>query len=431
MSVKDSPSLLVVGGGVIGSAVAYYAARRGLAVTLVDQPRRGRATSASAGGLWPVGESMGLGCGVIFFKALVAEGKIERDGLHGLDPLPQCFLDFSLESNARLKPLAAELEQVTGIDVEYEENSLLFVMFDEADEMFARTLMSGNDSTAESMQLLSASDLTALEPAINRDSRGALRMIGDNQLNPYKFADALRVGAGKLGARILTHTEVTGLIRHGERVVGVETPAGHLHADWVVNAAGAWADQISRSAGLRIPVYPVRGQIVCTETLPTDVLGASVSTSDCYLAQKGNGEIIVGSTTEDVGFEYGITYSAMIDLVRGAVRCLPFLHDVGVKRVWAGFRPGSPDELPILGPVDGCGGYLNATGHFRTGILNAPITAEILTALIVGKEPPVPIEPFLLSRFSEQQVEEAIDIGGDAQHHQPLWDRPSTPGAIG
>ena len=172
-------------------------------------------------------------------------------------------------------------------------------MFDEADEMFAQSLMSRNDNAAESMELLSASDLLAQEPAVNRESRGALRMIGDNQLNPYKFADALRVGAGKRGARILTHTEVTGLIRHGERVVGAETSAGGLHADWVVNAAGAWADQISGSAGLRIPVYPVRGQIVCTETLPANVLGASVSTSDCYLAQKRNGEIIVGSTTEN------------------------------------------------------------------------------------------------------------------------------------
>ena len=404
MTTKDSPSVLVVGGGVIGSAVAYYAARRGLAVTLVDQPRRGCATSASAGGLWPVGESMGLGCGVIFFKALVAEGRIERDGLHGLDPLPQFFLDFSLESNTRMKPLAAELEQVTGIDVEYEENSLLFVMFDEADEMFAQTLMSRNDNAAESMQLLSASDLMALEPAINPESRGALRMIGDNQLNPYKFAEALRVGAGKRGARILTHTEVTGLIRHGERVVGAETSAGCLHADWVVNAAGAWADQISGSAGLRIPVYPVRGQIVCTETLPANLLGASVSTSDCYLAQKGNGEIIVGSTTENVGFEYGVTHSAVVDLVRGAVRCLPFLMEVGVKRAWAGFRPGTPDELPILGPVDGCKGYLNATGHFRTGILNAPITAAMLTALMVGEPPPLPVEPFLLSRFDNSAV---------------------------
>ena len=391
-----------MGGGVIGSAIAYYAARRGLAVTLVDLPKRGRATSASAGGLWPVGESMGLGCGVIFYKALIAEGKAERNGA-GPEPLPQCFLEYSLKSNTMFVPLVEELEETAGIDVEYEDNSLLFVMLDEADEMFAHALMAGSEMAAESMELVSASDLAADEPAINRENRGAVRMLGDNQLNPYKFADALRVGAGRSGARILTHTEVTGLIRRGKRVTGAETAVGRLEADWVVNAAGAWAGEIAASMDLRIPVYPVRGQIVCTETLPTDTLGACLSTSDCYLAQKGHGEIIIGSTTEDVGFEYGVTALAIADLTQGAVRCLPFLKDVAVKRVWAGFRPGSPDELPILGPVDGYQGYLNATGHFRTGILNAPITAQMLTALMAGDPLPVPLEPFLLSRFSNGQ----------------------------
>ena len=401
--VRDSASVLVVGGGVIGSAIAYYAARRGLTVTLVDLPQRGRATSASAGGLWPVGESMGLGCGVIFYKALIAEGKAERNGA-GPEPLPRCFLDLALQSNAMVVPLVEELEETAGIDVEYEDNSLLFVMFDEADEMFAHALMASCETAADAMELVSAGDLAAAEPAINRENRGAVRMIGDNQLNPYKFADALRMGAGSLGARVLTHTGVTGFIRRGQRVTGVETAAGRLEADWVINAAGAWAGQIAASMDLKIPVYPVRGQIVCTETLPTDTLGACLSTSDCYLAQKGHGEIIIGSTTENVGFEYGVTAPAIADLVQGATRCLPFLRDVAVKRVWAGFRPGSPDELPILGPVDGYEGYLNATGHFRTGILNAPITAEILTALMVGDPLPVPIDPFLLSRFSERQL---------------------------
>ena len=400
-----------MGGGVIGSAIAYYAARRGLAVTLVDQPKRGRTTSASAGGLWPVGESMGLGCGVIFYKALIAEGKAERNGT-GPEPLPQCFLDFSLKSNTMFVPLVEELEETAGMDVEYEENSLLFVMFDEADEMFAHGLMAGCETSSDSMELVSASDLATEEPAINRETRGAMRMIGDNQLNPYKFADALRVGAGRLGARVLTHTEVTSLIRRGKRVVGAETSTGRMEADWVINAAGAWAGQVAASMDLRIPVHPVRGQIVCTEALPTDTLGACLSTSDCYIAQKGHGEIIVGSTTEDVGFEYGVTAFAITDLVQGAVRCLPFLRDVAVKRVWAGFRPGSPDELPILGPVDDCEGYLNATGHFRTGILNAPVTAEMLTALMVGEPLPVPIEPFLLSRFSRQQLA-AATVGYD------------------
>src|SRR5204862_170009 len=163
-------AVVVVGGGVIGCAVAYYAARRGLDVTLVDTPKRGRATSASAGGLWPIGESVGLGCGVIFAKAMTAV-RPDRDG-HP-ERLPRSFLDFA--------------------------------------------------------------------------------------------------------------------------VLG--------------NAAGAWAGQVAAMAGTAVPVTPVRGQIVCTETLPA-LLTACISTTDCYLAQKKHGEIIIGSTTEKVGYDTGITAAA-------------------------------------------------------------------------------------------------------------------------
>src|SRR5204862_3573987 len=120
-------AVVVVGGGVIGCAVAYYAARRGLEVTLIDTPKRGRATSASAGGLWPIGESVGLGCGVIFAKAMTAV-RPDRDG-HP-ERLPRSFLDFALASNAMFPRLAAELRETTGMDVELTETSLLFVMYD-------------------------------------------------------------------------------------------------------------------------------------------------------------------------------------------------------------------------------------------------------------------------------------------------------------
>jgi hydrogen cyanide synthase HcnC len=146
-------------------------------------------------------------------------------------------------------------------------------------------------------------------------------------------------------------------------------------------------------------VTPVKGQIVCTETLPK-LLNACVSTTDCYIAQKKHGEIIIGSTTENVGFDVRTTAEAATNLSRGAVRAVPQLAQVTVKRVWAGLRPGSPDELPILGPVEGRTGYLNACGHFRTGILNAPLTGLILADLAAGKQPSYPIEPFLLSRLA-------------------------------
>lgn len=150
--------------------------------------------------------------------------------------------------------------------------------------------------------------------------------------------------------------------------------------------------------GMEIPVRPGRGQIVGTETLPK-VLSACLSTTDCYLAQKGHGEIIIGSTTEEVGFDVGIKAEAMKSLAVGAVRAMPFLKDVRVKRVWSGLRPGSPDELPILGSVPGLDGYLNACGHFRTGILTAPLTGLLLAEMASGERPSLPVEPFLFSRF--------------------------------
>jgi hydrogen cyanide synthase HcnC len=387
--------VVVIGGGVIGCSVAYFAARRGLDVTLVDVPRRGRATSASAGGLWPMGESVGLGCGVIFAKAMIAAGT-GGEGTAGR--LPREFLDFALASNAMYPSLALDLAELTGMDVEFERTSLLFLMYDEDDEAYARGLWDDYPERRTLLRWLRPGEVAEAEPALTPDIRGALRFEGDDQVNPYRLADALRAGARALGATVLTHTEVTGIRRTGARVTGIETADRTIAADVVVNAAGAWAGQIGATAGIEVPVTPVRGQIVCTETLP-ETLSACVSTTDCYLAQKRHGEVIIGSTTEHVGFAVGTTPSATGKLAAGAIRAVPGLANVTVKRTWSGLRPGTPDELPILGPVPGITGYLNACGHFRTGILNAPLTGRIIAALAAGDEPGYPIEPFLAARF--------------------------------
>jgi len=253
---------------------------------------------------------------------------------------------------------------------------------------------------------LSPEELAKAEPAVTREVRGALRFNGDDQVNPYRLADSYRAAALALGATFVTHTEVTGLRIESGRVVGAETAERSFPCDVVVNAAGAWAQDIARMIGLEIPVRPVRGQIVGTEALPK-VLSACLSTTDCYLAQKKHGEIIIGSTTEEVGFDAGVTPLAMKELSAGAVRALPFLAQARVKRVWSGFRPGTPDELPILGPVDGFAGYLNACGHFRTGILTSPLTGLLIAELLGGETLSFPIDPFLFARFS------SVDAGVD------------------
>lgn len=401
----SSSDVVVVGGGVIGCAVAYYAAKRGLRVTLIDQPKRGRATSASAGGLWPLGESIGLGCGVIFHRALVAKGAVP-EGTHGPAQLPRSFLDFALQSNSMFPALAEELRETGGIDFEFERTSLLFVMYDDADVAFAKPLWESCPCGRSLTEWLTPEDLARSEPAVTREVRGALRFKGDDQVNPYRLADSFRAAARALGATVVTHTEVTGLKVKAGRVVAVETAEKSFPCGTVVNAAGAWAPHVGRMAGLDIPVRPVRGQIVGTEALP-EVLSACLSTTDCYLAQKKHGEIIIGSTTEEVGFDPGVTPSAIKDLSAGAVRAVPFLARARIKRVWSGFRPGTPDELPILGPVDGLTGYLNACGHFRTGILTSPLTGLLLAEMLSGERPSFPAEPFLLSRFGSGEYRTA------------------------
>lgn len=395
-----SPDIVIVGGGVIGCAVAYYTAKRGLRVTLIDSPKRGRATSASAGGLWPLGESVGLGCGVIFYKALLARGEVQ-EGAGGPAQLPRSFLDFALQSNTMFPELAEELLAASGMDVELEPTSLLFLMYDEGDEAYARPLWETCPCGSSLIDWVEPEDLAREEPAITREVRGALRFRGDDQLNPYRFADALRAAARSCGATVVSHTEVTGLKVEKGRVTGVQTADGVISCGTVVNAAGAWAGAIGHMGGVEIPVRPVRGQIICTEALP-EILSSCVSTTDCYLAQKGHGEVIVGSTTEEVGFDVGVTPAAIRSLSAGAVRAVPLLADVTLKRVWSGLRPGSPDELPILGPVERLGGYLNACGHFRTGILTAPLTGLMTAELAVGERPSYPVEPFLLSRFEKR-----------------------------
>jgi hydrogen cyanide synthase HcnC len=394
--MTPAPDVVVVGGGVIGCATAYYAARRGLRVTLVDQPKPGRATSASAGGLWPIGESAGLGCGVILYKTLLAKGDVAEGP--GPEQLPKTFIDFAMQSNGMFPQLAEELRLDAGMDIELEATSLLFLMYDESDVTFARALVDTFPGGREAIDWLSPDEVAAAEPALTRELCGALRFRGDDQVNPYKTADALRAGAVRHGARLLTHTEVTGIEVADGRVVAVRTAAERLPTGIVVNAAGAWAREVGQMVGLDVPVRPIRGQIVCTTALPP-TFTACLSTTDCYLAQKHHGEIIIGSTTEDVGFDSGVTPNAIQTLCAGAVRAVPGLAEINVKRVWSGLRPGSPDELPVLGSVEGLLGYLNACGHFRTGIVTAPLTGSMLAGLMMGEKPSYPVEPFLLSRF--------------------------------
>jgi hydrogen cyanide synthase HcnC len=404
--MSAAPDVIVVGGGVIGCAVAYELAKRSVPVLLVDQSFPGRATSASAGGLWPIGEAVGLGCGVIYHSSSgQTHGRGALDNAEamsapslGPQPLPQSFRDFLAASNARFPELALELREQSGLDIEYAPGAgLLFMIYEEYQRAFveqvARSLPAGTP-----LELLTPNEVAHLEPRLTRELLGAALLKGEHQVNPMALAEAYKRAALKCGAIFRHHTQVTALRRNGDRVLGVEIGDEFLPCRTVVNAAGAWAGRLAATAEVSLPVAPVRGQIVLTETLPP-ILNVCLSASTCYLAQKAHGEVLVGSTTEDVGFDVSVTLESIRSLCRGAVRAVPMLRGVRVKRTWAGLRPGTPDEMPILGPVDGLDGYLNAAGGFRTGIVASPLTGEVVAQAACGEKPSFPIDPFLLGRF--------------------------------
>jgi hydrogen cyanide synthase HcnC len=391
--MKQMADVIVVGGGVIGCAVTYELARRSVRVLLLDKSLPGRASSASAGGLWPVGEAVGLGCGVIYHAAQANSAD------DGPEPLPEAFRDFLTQSNARFPGLAEELQELAGVDIEYAPaGGLIFVIYDQREQAFVDRVARALPARTR-LEILSPREIAQLEPRLTPDLLGGARLPDEHQVNPMLLAEAFKRSALTLGASFRHDTRGTALRRRDDRVVGVEVGEEFLPCQTVVNAAGAWAGGLAATIGLQLPVVPVRGQIVLTETLP-QALNVCLSTSSCYLAQKAHGEVLIGSTTERAGFDTAVTPEAIRALCQGAVRAVPLLRRVGVKRTWAGLRPGTPDELPVLGPVSGLNGYVNAAGGFRTGIVAAPRTGQLVAELVCGETPCCAVEPFLMERFA-------------------------------
>ena len=363
-----STDVVIVGAGAIGTAIAWRAAQRGLRVALVDpDPTRG-AWHTAAGMLAPITE------------------------LHYTE---SALLRLNLDSLARYPGHVAELSGLTGLPTGYLECGTVEVAWDGADLRGLRDLHAFGAALGLSSRLLTGRELRELEPSLAAGLPGGLLAEFDHQVDPRLLHAAQLRAAEQLGATV--HRAAAQLDVRDGRVHGVRLPDGSaLAAGAVVLAAGAWSGRLHRVA-----VRPVKGQTLrlrlAGPARPSRVVRATVRGAPVYVVPRGDGRIVVGASSEEAGFDTAPRAGAVYELLRDAQSVVPELGEAVLEEVCTGLRPGSADNAPLIGPT-GVAGLLLATGHYRNGILLAPVTAEAVAALLAGDPAPEVVAPFAPDR---------------------------------
>lgn len=384
---QPSADVVIVGGGVIGCAIAYHLAKNGARVVVVERDTVGAHASSAAAGM--------LGAQV--------------ETTH-----PGPFVSLCLESRARFPRLAEALYALTGIDIELNRAGLLRLAQNDEEQQALLARAEWQRALGEPAEWLDGFALREREPAVSDAVVGALAIPGDHQVNAAKLTRAFAEAAVRLGARIIEHCAVERFLRDGTRVVGVETEGETYRAEWTVLAAGAWSGVLGRRLGLRLPVGPVKGESLSV-VLQAVPFRKTLFAHGCYLVPKQGGRVVIGATEARAGFDRRVTLAAVTQLAAAAKTLVPALAEATFERAWASVRPHSADGLPFLGTVAGHPGLVVATGHFRNGILLAPITGELIAQLIRTGQTPDLLAPFSPDRLQELWAREASAAaeGGD------------------
>ena len=376
---SDGTPVVVVGGGVVGLAVAWRAALAGLPVTVVDDQPAGGASHAAAGMLCPVTE------------AHFGE---------------EALLALNLASAERWPGFAAELEAAAGHSVGYRSEGTLAVAFDDDDLRMLEELHRYQMELGLPGARLRTRECRQLEPYLSPRIRGGILVRSDHQVETRAVTAALLAAGDRAGVR-LVRQRVAELVAGGGRVSGVRLADGtEIGAAAVVLAAGCWSGEVpGLPPGYLPPIRPVKGQIlrlsgpadppILTRTVRGLRHGRSV-----YLVPRSSGRIVVGATVEEKGFDTAVTAGAVRELLEDAIELVPAIRELELVEAIARLRPGSPDNAPIVGAA-GMDGLVVATGHYRNGILLAPVTADAVVQVLQTGEAPAVVAPFSPGRFRE------------------------------
>jgi D-hydroxyproline dehydrogenase subunit beta len=379
-----NPDILIIGAGIVGCSCAYYLSQAGVKVHLLDRGPLG-AGASKAGMLHVV--------------------TWEEPEIH-------------LKLAARSKQLYAELSHVLPLDINFRPTGSLAIV-EKPESLQAFTQMLARLQTlGVQADLLSTADLLHLEPGIAPDVAGGAFFPADAQVNPLYATLALARAAQNLGAFLDTFNEVTGfeLSPGKDHLLAVQTAHGRISPKSVVICAGAWSAALGRMAGLDIPIQPRKGTLLVTSPVPDGLLRCKVILAAGYMdslkggpagglslaaniQQVQNGNLVLGSSRQFVGFDGRVDPLVASGLGQRCLRFLPILADILVIRAWTGFRPYTPDMLPIISPVEGISGLYIAAGHEGIGITEAPVTGKLVSQLVTGQPLDLSIQELSFSRF--------------------------------
>ena len=358
--MRNHHDIVIIGGGVIGLTIARALALRGVRdVCLVERGNLGTEASwAAAGMLLP---------------------QVEADAQDE-------FFNLACQSRDLYPDFAAALREETAIDVELDTTGTLYLALTEHDHEEIEKRYEWQTRAGLSVEMLSIDETLALEPCVSESARGALLFPKDIQVENRRLLSALANSVKKLGVDIVTQTTVDSLMIEGNRVRGVQTSRGAISCPTAVIAAGTWSSFIKTSPQSPIPrIEPVRGQMVCLEAKP-QLTRHVIYSPRGYIVPRQDGRLLAGSTSENAGFAKCVTAGGIATILRNALEISPAISDLPVVDTWAGLRPRAADGLPVLGPCGEIDGLFYATGHYRNGILLAPLTGELISKAIVSSQ---------------------------------------------
>ena len=362
---------VVAGGGLIGASIALELAEAGLKVGLFDAREPGREASwASAGMISPAPENA--------------------------DMIP--FVPMSLASVALYPEFIRRVEDLTGVNVGYRKNGALDVLLNGNVEEELSTVIALQHGVGLKAQALRAEQALAMEPALTNDIQAAIFREDEASLDTRRFTEATLKAAAQRGVQVVAGNGAKALWMSGKRCRGLFLENGQVEAKWTVIAAGCFSARIEGVAPYA-PVIPAKGQMIALRCESVE-LKRILWLEHKYLVPRNDGRIIAGSTIERTGFNHHVTAGGVKLILQEVMKMVPALEQARIEETWAGLRPDSPDHLPIVGPTD-LQGLLIATGHFRSGILLAPVTARLIREWVSTQKVSVDWERLSPMRFLE------------------------------